>query len=69
MKRTSTGLKTLGRLEAICMTEKMRVILLSFACCNPKLAVHDQQYLRIIQEALKRTGQEAQSTWCMSPKR
>jgi hypothetical protein len=42
------------------MTEKMRVILLSFACCNPKLAVHDQQYLKIIQEALKRTGQEAQ---------
>jgi hypothetical protein len=42
------------------MTEKMRVILLSFACCNPKLAVHDQQYLQVIQEALKRTGQEVQ---------
>jgi metal-dependent amidase/aminoacylase/carboxypeptidase family protein len=42
------------------MTENMRVILLSFACCNPKLAVHDQQYLQIIQEALKRTGQKAQ---------
>ena len=42
------------------MTEKLRIILLSFACCNPKLAAHDQQYLGVIQEALKRTGQEAQ---------
>ncbi len=42
------------------MAEKMRVILLSFACCNPKLGIHDQQYLLNIQEALKRTGQEAQ---------
>jgi hypothetical protein len=42
------------------MTEKMRIILLSFACCNPKLAVHDQQYLQIIQVALKQTGQEVQ---------
>jgi hypothetical protein len=42
------------------MTEKLRIIVLSFACCNPKLAGHDQQYLGIIQEALKRTGQDAQ---------
>jgi hypothetical protein len=42
------------------MVEKMRLTLLSFACCNPKLAVHDKSYLERIKEALARLGVEAE---------
>jgi hypothetical protein len=42
------------------MTEKMRLTLLSFACCNPKLAVHDKSYLERIREALARLEVEAE---------
>jgi len=39
---------------------KMRLTLLSFACCNPKLAVHDKAYLERIKEALAKVGAEAE---------
>lgn len=41
------------------MAEKLRLTLLSFACCNPKLGVHDKTYLERIKEALTRVGAEA----------
>jgi hypothetical protein len=41
------------------MTEKLRLTLLSFACCNPKLGVHDKTYLERIKEALAKVGAEA----------
>ncbi len=39
--------------------EKMHLTILSFACCNPKLAPYDQQYAERLREALARTGIEA----------
>lgn len=30
---------------------KLRLAILSFACCKPNLAVHDQRYLEVIKEA------------------
>jgi hypothetical protein len=42
------------------MAEKLRLTLLSFACCNPKLAVHDKTYLERIKEALTQLGTEAE---------
>lgn len=41
------------------MAEKLRLTLLSFACCNPKLGVHDKTYLERIRESLTRVGAEA----------
>lgn len=41
------------------MAEKLKLTLLSFACCNPKLGVHDKTYLERIREALARTNLEA----------
>ncbi|MEM0449054.1 MAG: thioredoxin family protein [Methanomassiliicoccales archaeon] len=41
------------------MVEKLRLTLLSFACCNPKLAAHDKVYFERIKEALKRLHAEA----------
>jgi hypothetical protein len=40
--------------------DKMRLTILSFACCNPKLAPYDQQYVEHLKEALRRTGLEAE---------
>ena len=42
------------------MSNKMKITILSLACCNPALAVYDQQYLLKIKEALERIGVEAQ---------
>jgi hypothetical protein len=41
------------------MAEKLRLTLLSFACCNPKLAIHDKTYFERIKEALAKVGAEA----------
>lgn len=41
------------------MAEKLRLTLLSFACCNPKLGIHDRTYLERIREALSKVGMEA----------
>ncbi|NLI74127.1 MAG: thioredoxin family protein [Euryarchaeota archaeon] len=35
---------------------KMRLAILSFACCNPTLAVHDQRYVDRIREAAEAAG-------------
>lgn len=42
------------------MSNKMKITILSLACCNPTFAVHDQQYISRIKEAINRTGVEAQ---------
>lgn len=39
---------------------KLRLTILSFACCNPALAKFDQQYAERIKEALARTGTEGE---------
>jgi protein-disulfide isomerase len=41
------------------MTEKLKLTMLSFACCNPKLGIHDKTYLERIREALVKVGVEA----------
>jgi len=38
--------------------EKLRLTILSFACCNPSLAVHDKRYVEVIKEAASRAGVE-----------
>ncbi|MGD1060228.1 MAG: hypothetical protein ABR879_02080 [Methanomassiliicoccales archaeon] len=40
------------------MTETLKVTILSFACCNPKLAVHDELYIDRIRDAEKQLGIE-----------
>jgi len=42
------------------MPEKIKLVLLSFACCNPKFASSDKQYLERIKEAGVKTGLEFQ---------
>lgn len=42
------------------MSNKMKITVFSFACCNPQQAVYDQQYIARIKEALDRTVVEAQ---------
>lgn len=42
------------------MNDKMKITVLSLACCNPAFAVHDQQYISRIKEALQRINIEAQ---------
>lgn len=42
------------------MSNKMKITILSLTCCNPALAVYDQQYLSKIKEALEKVGVEAQ---------
>jgi protein-disulfide isomerase len=37
---------------------KMHLTILSFACCNPKLAPYDQQYAERIKEAASKAGVE-----------
>ena len=41
------------------MAEKLKITLLSFACCNPKLGVHDKTYVERIREALAKLNAEA----------
>jgi len=41
------------------MSSKMKITILSLACCNPSLAVSDQQYITRINEALGKTSIEA----------
>jgi hypothetical protein len=41
------------------MVEKLKLTLLSFACCNPKLGVHDKTYLERIKEALTRVDRKS----------
>ncbi len=41
------------------MASRLKIALLSFACCNPSLAVHDERYIKVLKEALERTGAEA----------
>ena len=42
------------------MASKIRLTLLSFSCCHPKMAVYDKQYVDRIHEAIKNTGIEAE---------
>ncbi len=42
------------------MPEKVKLVLLSFACCNPKFAGADKQYLERIKEAGTKMGLEFQ---------
>lgn len=42
------------------MASKIRLTLLSFSCCHPKMAVYDKQYVDRIHEAIKSTGIEAE---------
>lgn len=41
------------------MAVRLRLTILSFACCNPRLAVYDQQYAERLREALSGAGAEA----------
>lgn len=41
------------------MVTKLRITILSFACCNPRLAIYDQQYADRLREALNTSGAEA----------
>lgn len=42
------------------MVDKLRLTLLSFACCNPQLAASDGRYIDTIKEALNTTKLEAE---------
>lgn len=42
------------------MNNKMKITVLSVACCNPASVVHDQQYISRIKEALNKVSVEAQ---------
>jgi hypothetical protein len=42
------------------MSNKMKITVLSAACCNPVSAPFDQQYIARIKEALDKTSVEAQ---------
>ncbi len=41
------------------MADEMRITVLSMACCNPSLAVYDQQYVSKINEVLEKTNVQA----------
>ncbi|MGD0817222.1 MAG: thioredoxin family protein [Methanomassiliicoccales archaeon] len=41
------------------MADKLRLTILSFSCCNPRLASYDQQYAERLKEALKAADIEA----------
>ncbi|MFW9851296.1 MAG: hypothetical protein ACFFF4_19375 [Candidatus Thorarchaeota archaeon] len=36
-----------------------RIAIISAACCDPRLKKYDNEYIAVLKEALKRTGQEA----------
>ncbi len=38
---------------------KLRLTILSFACCNPRFAMYDQQYTDRLKEVLRTAGVEA----------
>lgn len=38
------------------MASKLKLTVLSFSCCNPQFAQHDQRYIELIQSVLKKTG-------------
>ncbi len=42
------------------MAEKMRLTILSFACCNPGLATHDKEYALRLKEAAEKVGVNAE---------
>lgn len=42
------------------MTNKMKITLFSFACCDPQQGTYDQKYLARINEALGKTSIKAQ---------
>ncbi len=42
------------------MTEDLKITILSFACCNPNLAVHDKEYAGRLKEALDALGLKGQ---------
>ncbi len=42
------------------MNSKMKITVVSLACCNPAFSAPDQQYISRIREALTKTGLEAQ---------
>ncbi len=42
------------------MASKLRLTVLSFSCCNPQFAVHDQRYVELIRSVLQKTGIEAE---------
>jgi protein-disulfide isomerase len=42
------------------MADKIRMTILSFACCNPRLASYDQQYAERAREAIKAAEIEAE---------
>ena len=58
---TEFAWRSAGGHAAVGSGEKMTIHLtiLSFACCNPKLAPYDQQYAERLKEALSRTGMDA----------
>lgn len=41
------------------MAARLRLTILSFACCNPRMATYDQQYAERLREALAAAGAEA----------
>lgn len=41
------------------MANKLRLTVLSFSCCNPQFAAHDQRYIELIRSVLQKTGIEA----------
>jgi len=41
------------------MAEKLKLTILSFACCNPRLGAFDKQYIDRIRQALQELGVEA----------
>ncbi len=42
------------------MTDDLKITILSFACCNPNLAVHDKDYALRLKEALDEIGAKGQ---------
>ena len=42
------------------MSEKLRLTILSFACCNPNLARFDKQYIERLKEAMTQLQTEAE---------
>jgi hypothetical protein len=41
------------------MANKLKLTVLSFSCCNPQFAAHDQRYTELIRATLNKTGIQA----------
>ncbi|HRR67509.1 MAG TPA: hypothetical protein P5063_07690 [Methanomassiliicoccales archaeon] len=41
------------------MANRLRLTILSVACCQPQTAVHDKRYIELIRQVLAETGLEA----------